>query len=346
MSEGFDVEEWCEANLDRWTKSAGTEWTSNCPVCSGWGCFYVNADTGAFVCFKCSGPDGDADFKGRDATGLIAEVEGITWAEAKRWIFKNAVKLRRKDELFTLADRIRGLRVSGDDDDEVDDGPVEYDLPKAFRPVWTRKGGWAVPVYLRERGIKRDTARKWNIGYCRVGDYRNRLIIPIICPNGYSFTGRTMDDEDPKYKNPTGADHRRLLIGWDVVRRTGDLCIVEGPLDAVKFDQHGIPAFAVGGKILHSEQLEMLFKLSPSQAITVVLDPEERLGPLNIASQLECHFDRIYIARLPDKVDPGDSTKKQAKRAVSKAEKFDGGRSATVKARLDGVRDRIADRYS
>lgn len=344
MKEGFDIEDWGESNLDRWTKSAGSEWTANCPVCHNWGCFYVNGETGAFVCFKCSGPDGDKDFKGKDATGLIAEVEGITWAEAKRWIFKNRVKLRRKDDLFTLADRIRGLRP-GTEEPGFDDELVAYDLPKGFRPVW-KAGKWSLPIYLRERRIKSSVAKRWGMGYCRVGTFSGRLIIPINCPNGYSFTGRAMDDDlEPKYKNPTGADHARLLIGWDVVSRRGDICLVEGPLDAVRLDQHGIPAMGVGGKVLHSEQLEMLFTLSPRQAITVVLDPEERLGPLDIANQLEVHFERIYIARLPDEIDPGDSTKRQAQAAITKAKRFKGGRADRVKARIEGARTRGGQIY-
>jgi DNA primase len=152
-------------------------------------------------------------------------------------------------------------------------------------------------------------------------------------------------DVEPRYKNPTGADHRRLLIGWNVARLRGDLCIVEGPLDAVRFDQHGISTLAVGGKVLHSEQMAMLFKLKPSQAVTVCLDPEELMAPLDVANQLAVHFERIYVARLPMGVDPGDSSKKQALEAMASAEPFTGGRAERVRARLEGARTAADRRY-
>lgn len=338
----FDIETWGEANLTRWTKSAGVEWTCECPGCGGWSTFYVNGETGAHVCFKC-------DLKGKDATGLVALVEDISWAEARKYIFTSTIKLRRKTELLTLADRIRGLRPDLERDEEP--GPMEFSLPKGFKPVWDDKRGWSYPAYLKERRVKAETAKRWSLGYCRFGKYANRLVIPIECPNGYSFTARAMEaDIEPKYRNPDGADHARMLIGWNIHANRhalirSDLCLVEGPLDAIKFDQHGIPALAVGGKVLHSEQLEMLFKLDANLSITVVLDPEERLSPLDIANQLAVHFTSIYIARLPYGTDPGDSTKTQALRALATAERFRGVWGERMREHIGLVKRKAEDRF-
>jgi len=300
---------------------------------AGWNLHtHVNGDKGAYVCFKC-------DFRGRSPVGLVAEVEGITWSEARAYIFKRSIKLRRKDDVFTVADRIRALRER---DRPVEVGPVEYSLPREFKPCY-KDGKWSLPEYLKQRRIKSDTARRWGLGWCRVGDYAGRLIIPIECPGGYSFTARDMTGEqEPKYVNPTGADHRRLLIGWNVVKRTGDLCLAEGPLDVIKLDQNGIPAMAVGGKVLHSDQLAMLFKLPDSAAVTVMLDPEEALAPFDMASQLAVHFDRIYIAHLPEGVDPGDASRRQASSAVESATPYTGERIAPLKNRLVGLKGKYA----
>lgn len=330
MSGGFDLEDWCESNLSRWTKSSGDEFTCECPFCGKWSSFYINCGDsdkhGAYVCFAC-------DQRGRDAAQLIAHVEGISWAEAKRFIFTNTIKLRRKTELFSLSDRIRGLR---DKERPADRSEVEYPLPKGFKPVWDeKKEKWSYPTYLKERRIKPATAKAWGLGYCRFGDYAGRLIVPILCPNGYSFTGRAMDaGVEPKYKNPTGADHGRLFIGWEQADLHGDFVLVEGPFDAIKFSQHGIPALAVGGKVLHTEQLQMLFTLRASQAVTVCLDPEEKLAPLDVASQLAVHFWTVNVAELPMGTDPGDSTASVGRAAVANAGRFTGARGARIRARL------------
>jgi DNA primase len=327
----FDIRGYVESRLDKVRDSAGVEITANCPRCGRWGGFYVNAETGGFVCFKC-------DFRGKNVSWLVAEVEGISHAEALSLIFRSSVKLRRRADVFTLGDRLRGLRAEG----EVELGelePVEATLPREFRPCWDGKA-WRLPAYLKERRIKSDTARAWGLGFCRVGQYAGRLIIPIVCPGGQSFTARDMTGEQlPKYLNPPGADHGRLLIGWNLANLTGDICLVEGPLDAIRWYQHGIPALAVGGKHLHSDQLGMLFKLAPTQAVTVALDPEEKTAPLEVAQQLTVHFERVYIARLPDGVDPGDSNRTQAESAVENAVRYTGDRALRLKGKLESLKD-------
>lgn len=330
-----DIADWVESKLERATKSAGDEWTASCPRCDKWSTFYINAETGAFVCFAC-------EFRGKSLVGVIAEVEGCSWAEAAAFLFKESVKFRRKGDIVTIRERARLLRSK---EAEPEPPAVDAPLPREFKPVFGPKG-WSFPGYLKQRRVKPSTAKRWGMGYCRVGKYAGRLIIPIVCPAGHSFTARDMiGDQEPKYLNPPAADHRRLLIGWNVAKLTGDFCIVEGPLDAVKMDQHGIPTLAVGGKVLHSEQLKMLFSLSEQAAVTVLLDPEEATAPFDVASQLSVHFERIYIARLPMGTDPGDSTKSQAAAALERAARFKGARGARTSALLERSRARAADRF-
>lgn len=142
----------------------------------------------------------------------------------------------------------------------------------------------------------------------------------------------------PKYLNPPGADHRRLLIGWHVARVTGDIVLCEGPLDAVRLYQHDLSALALGGKELHDEQLAMLRTLPPKAAVTVMLDPEEEVAPFKLAERLSLHFENIYIAKLPlktktgKKLDPGESTREQAHKAVDEAEQWKSSRAPRVAA--------------
>lgn len=336
MSSKFDIEAFGETHLERFTKSAGDEWTAVCPSCEGWSCWYVNEKSGAFVCFKC-------DFKGKNAIGLVALVLDLTWAEASKHIFTNQVKLRRRTDAFTLIDRIRGLRNK---DRPSEDDPINVELPVGFKPVWDEKKGWSYPTYLKERGITRDTAKTWGMGYVRFGELSDRLVIPINCPNGFSWTARAMKPGvEPRYYNPPEAPQSRLFIGWNVANLRGDVCIVEGPFDAVKFHQHGIQSLACGGKVLHSEQLNMLFTLSPEQAITVCLDPEERVAPYDVADQLLVHFNRVYVARLPMGIDPGDSKKSVAVETMRKAKRYKGSRSARLAASVEAAREAVKKRY-
>jgi hypothetical protein len=272
--------------------------------------------------------------------GLIAHVEGISKGEAQRYIMRHEVEFRRKETPQTLVEKILALRDGETPEDEVD-----FPLPKEYIPVY-KDGRWRMPVYLKERRIKKATAREWGIGWCRKGRYGGRIIIPVECPNGRSFTARdTTGEQQPKYLNPKGADHGRLLLGWKQTSIEGDLAICEGPLDAIKLWQHGIPALALMGKVLHPEQLAMLMLKPVDAAVTVMLDPEESEAPYKVAEQLMCRFDNVSIAWLPQGIDPGASTRKQAWEAYDNAVQYTGDRSGRLSAIVGASKKKLEKIY-
>lgn len=329
MASKFDFAQYVEDNLDRVTRTSSGELAAVCPWCERYGSFYVNPDTGHFICFRC-------EQRGRHLVGLVAQVEGISWREAKSYILKQAVQFRRKETPHSLLELIRGLRPADDRKGVQGENPaVEVELPDEFVPVY-QSGKWRFPKYLKERGITRATAREWRLGYCNEGKYQGRVIIPIECPNGRSFTARDTTGEDwIKILNPSGVDQSQLLIGWDHIRAGSDIALVEGPFDAIKWWQHGIMAVGLGGKVLHPPQLRMINRLAASTSVTIALDPEEQEAPYKLAAQLACRFDGVYIAQLPLGIDPGESTKAQAKKAYESAKKFTG--------RQDGLCAILAD---
>lgn len=328
----FDIRDYLESYLSRCKDSKPPEVTAECPACERYGSFYANSVTGAYVCFKC-------DFRGRSIIGLIAHIEDIPWREARARIFRESVELRRKDDIFTLRDRIDAIRPEAAQDDEQEPEKVDVPLPEFFRPCYrahAKKGQrlWSVPRWLRTRGVSRWTAKAWGLGWCRSGRCGGRLVIPIDCPNGRSWTARDMSGQaKQKYLNPEDADHSKLLIGWHCTPLTGDLVLCEGPFDAIKLWQHDIPALALGGKNLHGNQLDLLRALDPHTAITIMLDPEELSAPDKVAETLLQHFSTIYVAKLPEGVDPGDSTLEQAQEAIDFSRRWKPGGRAISKLR-------------
>src|SRR6185295_2428334 len=161
------------------------------------------------------------------------------WREARARVFRESLQLRRRSDIFTLRDRIRSIRPESIVEDEEEE-KVDVPLPDGFRPCWSKRSGYAVPKWLtKSRGVKRTTARAWGMGYVRIGKLAQRLVIPIRCPNGNSWTARDMTgDASQKYMNPYDADHSKLLIGWHCTPLTGDLVLCEGPFDAIKLWQH------------------------------------------------------------------------------------------------------------
>ncbi len=329
----FDVETYVRDNLDAVRDSGGAEMNATCPFCDKPSHFYINKDTGNYCCFKC-------DARGRRGIGVIAKVEGISYAEASRFLMKEAVKFRRKETLRSLVERLAAMRGG-----EVEDERVDIPLPAEFKPVF-KNGKFSYPSYLRERGVKRETAKVWGLGWARRGRYAGRIIIPVVCPNGRSLTARdTTGEQEPRYLNPKGADHGRLLLGWEHVKTTEDAVLVEGPLDAIKCWQSGLRGYALMGKMLHMEQLRLLFRRTPDAAITVMLDPEEAEAPYRIAQQLLCKFENVYVAQLPAGTDPGDATKRQLRAAYDAAKPYGGERNEILSRLVESSGKRLSENY-
>jgi hypothetical protein len=366
----FDYSDWVSSNLERAKPSAHGEWTAVCPECGRFGAFYVNCSDegeGPFVCFKCG-------FSGKRFAPLIAKVEGITLPEALRIMAKKSVDFRRRDTVGSLKDRIRAIRETSTeldwdaaDPDEVAARAVDFALPKGFVPCYDKKRDrWFVPDYLTERNFYRETLRDLGIGYVAKGTFmgldggkpverymKRRIVIPIDCPNGRSWTARAIDkDVEPKYRNPDGADHSRLLIGWNTVATGADFALVEGPLDHAMLYQHEIPSMATGGKELSLAQLGMLFKRPPEARVVVMYDPDALKQAYSAAQQLIVHYSHVYVARLPavnkrgEKCDPGNSSRKSAHRWFDDAERFTGERGRRLVVSVTEMLERASKRYS
>lgn len=323
----FDIEEWVRDNLDSIRRSTGDELSADCPFCSKPGHFYINVDSGNYICFKCE--QAGRGFRG--LVKLVAEVEGVKTSVARRIISRQSVEYKRREEQpSTLLERVAKLRGM---EAQSDDGLVRAPLPDEFIPVWREGRGWRMPAYLRQRGITRDTARRWGLGYCDKGRYADRIVFPINCPHGQSFTARDATEnqsQQPKYLNPKGVDHGRLLYGWSTLG-DGDVILVEGPTDVLSLVQRGYEVLGLLGKSLHVEQMKLLLNLPRDKTFIIMLDPEETEAPYKVGKQLLCRFERVYVAGLPG-VDPNEATREQTYHAYKKSSRFTGNRLDALKA--------------
>lgn len=329
----FDFTDYVEINLNKVRPSGGDELVCECLFCSKPQHLYINRDTGDYICFSC-------DERGRGLVGIVAEVEGITEREAKRLIFRESVNFRRRKRGVTVDEAVA---VAKSKFQEVLDSrrplPVDNALPDEFVPVWDGKR-YRLPAYLASRGVTREKAREWGLGYCKRGKYGQRVVFPVRCPNGRSFVARDITGESElKYTGPRGAQHSRLVYGYHTLVPGRPVVVVEGPMDVLAIDRHGFPVVGLFGKNVSDEQVMLLHKAGVEDVV-VLLDPEEVEGRRKVASALLGAF-RVRVGVLPDGVDPGDSTKDQAVEAISLAEVFKAdarGKAAALAARLSRFR--------
>jgi hypothetical protein len=255
------------------------------PECGKSNHLYVNARSGKWICHVC----GQAS---HDIKRLLIQVEGYDWLKSGA-----------------------GLMGMGEaPEPEQEPEPKEPErintpLPPEYIPVWDGER-WSFPKYLTSRNINRKTARRLDLGYCSSGEYANRIILPIRCPLGNSFTSRMVHNYT-RIRYKAGEHAGRLLYGWESLRwYRGKVVLVEGPFDAIKVIQSGYAAIALMGKLLSRTKTPLLNSID--RELVVMLDEEAGKESIKVARELGS---KIAVA----KNDPGDMDKEEIHNAVSGA---------------------------
>jgi DNA primase len=211
----------------------------------------VSPRTNRVHCFVCN--------KGADPIGWLQDRQGLSFREAVDELARRyAIPLPEQDpEAAAKAEAERQerqrLRQWRSHQEEEFHQALVSDLEAA---------GTAAS-YLEQRGIFPETAITW-----RLGLNASRLMLPIRDAMGRScgFSGRSLNGEEPKYRNSSGDllfPKSQLLFGLDratdAIRRSGEALLVEGPLDVIQLHQAGLDnAVAALGTAVTIEQLQRL----------------------------------------------------------------------------------------
>ena len=158
-------------------------------------------------------------------------------------------------------------------------------------------------VYLKNRGINEYDVRKYNIGYCKEGRYRNRVIVPSYDKNGQVnyFIARSFEKE-PYQKYDAPSVNKTEIIGLEYhINWTVPVILCEGVFDAIAIKRNVVPLF---GKSITKA---LMLKLVESQVKTVylALDKDALKEALTYSEQLINLGKEVYLIELQGK-DPSD----------------------------------------
>ena len=158
-------------------------------------------------------------------------------------------------------------------------------------------------VYLKNRGINESDVRKYNIGYCKEGRYRNRVIVPSYDKNGQVnyFIARSFEKE-PYQKYDAPSVNKTEIIGLEYhINWTVPVILCEGVFDAIAIKRNVVPLF---GKSITKA---LMLKLVESQVKTVylALDKDALKEALTYSEQLINLGKEVYLIELQGK-DPSD----------------------------------------
>jgi DNA primase len=158
-------------------------------------------------------------------------------------------------------------------------------------------------VYLKNRGINESDVRKYNIGYCKEGRYRNRVIVPSYDKNGQVnyFIARSFE-KDPYQKYDAPSVQKTEIVGMEYfVNWSVPVILCEGIFDAIAIKRNVVPLF---GKSITKA---LMLKLVESQVKTVylALDKDALKEALTYSEQLINLGKEVYLIELDGK-DPSD----------------------------------------
>jgi transcription elongation factor Elf1 len=152
--------------------------------------------------------------------------------------------------------------------------------------------------FLRSRGLTNEDVIKYNIGFCKDGLYKDRVIIPSYDANGILnyFIARAYKEGIQKYKNPP--TDAKLAIGFELyINWDAPIILIEGMFDALTVKRNVIPLF---GKIIHEKLMKKLVSSSVNR-IYIALDPDAIKNALKYAEELMTYSKDIYLVELDGK---------------------------------------------
>jgi DNA primase len=278
--------------LDRyginWLRKKADELRGRCPIHQGEGqdTFHANLMKDAFNCFSCKARGNVLDFVAamekcsmRDAALKLAEWFAIGGSTA---LAKETPKA--------------GVGETGERGEALANKPLTFQL----------KGIDPTHPYLVERGISRETAETFGVGYFSGrGSMSGRVVIPIHNERGelVAYAGRSIDGGEPRYKLPAGFHKGQVLYNLHRVTAP-EVIIVEGFFDCMKVWQSLHPfVVALMGSSLSEYQESLLLRQFTKVTLMFDGDTAGREAAEDISKRL-IRTVHVRIVDLPDGTQP------------------------------------------
>lgn len=249
-----------------------------CPVCKHHNPkLIINIKTGQYNCWTCYPAT-----KGRTPVSLFKKIEAPIekLLEMKSYFQGDTTKINIEHNKVSLPEEFISLI----------DSQVSLEQRHALS-------------YLNKRGITPVDIKKYNIGYCKYGRYKNRVIIPSYNKDGNInyFIARSFE-KNPSRKYDAPSCSKTEIIGFEYfINWSVPIILCEGIFDAIAIKRNAIPLF---GKII-SKAL-MIKLIEPEiKTIYLALDKDALKEALNYSQNLLNMGKEVYLIELDGK-DPSD----------------------------------------
>jgi DNA primase len=175
--------------------------------------------------------------------------------------------------------------------------------------------------YVASRGLREHTAGYFGVGhYNGSGFLRGRIVIPIHNEHGelVAYSGRAIDQTEPKYRLPVGFHKSHLLFNLHRAIRSGDrtLILVEGFFDTLKIHQAGHHnVAALMGSRLSSRQADLIGTYFDQVILMLDADEAGKAGTTTAATALSAIL-AVQIVELASGTQPDQLASEEIKQLL------------------------------
>ena len=296
--------------------------------------FSVAPDKQIYHCFGCG--------KGGSVINFIMEIENLSYPDAVRFLARRAgmaVPEDEKDENYSRRERMLQLnRDAARFFYEQLSAPCgetarQYIIKRDISPAMVTRFGlgcapdsWDALVtamqnkgYTKPELLDAGLARASKKGGGGVYDtFRNRLMFPVIDIRGsvIGFSGRILDDGEPKYMNSPetlvfSKSHNLFAMNLAKKSKMGYIILSEGNIDVVAMHQAGIDcAVASLGTSLTPEQARLISRYVNEVVIAYDGDQAGQKASQRAITILQQLDIKVRVLRMTGAKDPDEYIKK------------------------------------
>lgn len=190
---------------------------------------------------------------------------------------------------------------------EVEKENIAIVIPKEFISLGDKKDTSLEKrqalAYLKKRMVTSSDILKYNLGYCKTGRYKNKVIVPSYDSKGRLnyFVARSFEKE-PVQKIDSPSCSKSEIVGFEyLVNWKVPVILCEGVFDAIAIKRNAIPLF---GKTISKA---LMIKLLQPEVKTVylALDDDAVNEAMDHAQKLIDFGKEVYLIRLQGK-DPSE----------------------------------------
>jgi DNA primase len=170
--------------------------------------------------------------------------------------------------------------------------------------------------YVISRGLSEQTARYFGVGYYDGNGFlRGRVVIPIYNEHGelLAYSGRAIDETEPKYRLPAGFRKSHVLFNLHraIQSRDDTLILVEGFFDTFTIHQAGHPnVAALMGSKLSDCQTDLIATYFNQVILMLDADEAGKAATAAAATALSSMI-RVRIVELPPGSQPDQLASKE-----------------------------------